>query len=188
MSKTSPPHPGRILLREHLIPRGMTQSELAIRMGVPFPRINEIVRGRRGITAESALLLEAALGHPAEAWMLLQVDWDLARAREEREEREEREGAPPARPGPRVAPPRPEARSGSLPDPGTGSEPGPPTVPGSGSEPDRSTVPEPSADAPPLSGPHPSGPHPESVSPVRAPEPAPPAAPPPARGDQLDLI
>lgn len=78
-----PPHPGRILLEEHLEPREMTQSELALRLGVPFPRVNEIIRGRRGITADTALRLEAVLHTPAEEWMAMQSAWELWRAREE---------------------------------------------------------------------------------------------------------
>jgi addiction module HigA family antidote len=73
----APTHPGEMLLEEFLKPLGMSQSELASHLGVSFPRLNEIVRGRRGVTPDTALRLARVLGMPAEFWLGLQMDWDL---------------------------------------------------------------------------------------------------------------
>jgi len=72
-----PTHPGEMLLEEFLKPLGISQSELAAHLGVSFPRLNEIVRGRRGVTPDTALRLARVLGMPADFWLGLQVDWDL---------------------------------------------------------------------------------------------------------------
>ena len=72
-------HPGE-LLAEELDVRGMTQRELALAMGRPPQLISEIVRGRRGISAETALQLEAALGTAAHIWIGLDADYRLALA------------------------------------------------------------------------------------------------------------
>lgn len=80
-------HPGVILNEEFLIPLGLTQSEFAKHLGVPFQRINEIVRGKRGITAETAWLFSQAFGTTAEFWMNLQSAHDLTRNRIERKVR-----------------------------------------------------------------------------------------------------
>jgi antitoxin HigA-1 len=72
-----PTHPGEMLLEEFLKPLGITQSELATHLGVSFPRLNEIVRGRRGVTPDTALRLARVLGMPADFWLGLQLDWDL---------------------------------------------------------------------------------------------------------------
>ena len=73
-------HPGG-LLAEEIEARGMTQRELAMRMGRPPRLVSEIVRGRRGISAETALQLEAALGTAAHIWVGLDADYRLALAR-----------------------------------------------------------------------------------------------------------
>ena len=73
----SPIPPGEMLLEEYLKPRGLTQVELAARMGVPIQRVNTIVNGKRGITAETAILLSEALDTSPEIWMGLQSDHDL---------------------------------------------------------------------------------------------------------------
>jgi len=70
--------PGEILAEEFLKPMGLSQRELARRMGVRPMRVNEIVRGKRSITAETALRLGAALGVSARFWMNLQSNHDLA--------------------------------------------------------------------------------------------------------------
>jgi addiction module HigA family antidote len=70
-----------MLLEEFLKPLGLTQSEFAVRLGVSFPRLNEIVRGRRGVTPDTALRLERVLGMSADFWLGLQTDWDLWHAR-----------------------------------------------------------------------------------------------------------
>jgi antitoxin HigA-1 len=72
-----PTHPGEMLLEEFLKPLGITQSEFAVRLGVSFPRLSEIVRGRRGVTPDTALRLERVLGMSAGFWLGLQMDWDL---------------------------------------------------------------------------------------------------------------
>ena len=77
-----PPHPGEILLEEFLVPERMTQSQLAPKMGVPVQRVNEIVKGKRGITAETALLLSRVWDVAPEMWLNLQATYDLAVARQ----------------------------------------------------------------------------------------------------------
>ena len=72
-----PTHPGEMLLKEFLEPLGVPQVEAAARMNVPFQRLNAIVRGRRSVSADTALLLEALTGWEAQIWMRLQANWDL---------------------------------------------------------------------------------------------------------------
>jgi antitoxin HigA-1 len=72
-----PTHPGEMLLEEFLKPLGISQSAFAIRLGVSFPRLNEIIRGKRGVTPDTALRLARVLGMSAGFWMGLQQDWDL---------------------------------------------------------------------------------------------------------------
>lgn len=72
--------PGEILDEEFLKPMGLSRSALAERMGVPRMRISEIVRGKRAITAETAILLGEVLGTSARFWMNLQTSHDLALA------------------------------------------------------------------------------------------------------------
>ena len=74
-------HPGEILLEEFLTPIGISQNRLARAMGVPPRRINEIVHGKRIITADTALRLARALGTSEQFWMGLQADYDLEEAR-----------------------------------------------------------------------------------------------------------
>lgn len=66
-----------MLLEEFLKPLGISQSEFAIRLGVSFPRLNEIIHGKRGITPDTALRLARVLGMSADFWLGLQQDWDL---------------------------------------------------------------------------------------------------------------
>jgi len=66
-----------MLLEEFIKPLGITQTELATRLGVSYPRLNEIVKGRRSITPDTALRLSQVLGMPADFWLGLQQDWDL---------------------------------------------------------------------------------------------------------------
>jgi addiction module HigA family antidote len=73
----APTHPGEMLLEEFLRPMGITQSDFAARLGVSFPRLNEIIKGRRGITPDTALRLARVLEMSAEFWLGLQLDWDL---------------------------------------------------------------------------------------------------------------
>jgi addiction module HigA family antidote len=76
------PHPGEILMEEWLAPMGLSQYALAKAIGVPPRRINEIVKGMRGITADTALRLAAFFGTDAQSWINLQSDYDLAAARD----------------------------------------------------------------------------------------------------------
>ena len=73
----SPTHPGEMLLEEFLVPAGRTQADLARELGKTPAAINEIVKGKRGVTAETALLLARAFGTTAEFWLNLQMTWDL---------------------------------------------------------------------------------------------------------------
>lgn len=72
-----PTHPGEMLLGEFLKPLGISQSAFAIHLGVSFPRLNEIVRGKRAVTPDTALRLARVLGMSADFWLGLQQDWDL---------------------------------------------------------------------------------------------------------------
>lgn len=72
-----PTHPGEMLLKEFLQPLGITQTELARHLEWPYARLNEIIRGRRGISAASALALGEALRTGPEFWLNLQQNWDL---------------------------------------------------------------------------------------------------------------
>jgi len=76
-SHRAPTHPGEMLLEEFLKPLGLSQSAFAVRLGVSFPRLNEIVRRKRAVTPDTALRLERVLGMPADFWLGLQQDWDL---------------------------------------------------------------------------------------------------------------
>ncbi len=72
-----PTHPGEMLLKEFLEPAGVTQAEAAKRMGVSFQRLNAIVRGRRAVSADTAIRLAALTRMEAAFWLRLQGDWDL---------------------------------------------------------------------------------------------------------------
>jgi addiction module HigA family antidote len=72
-----PTHPGEMLLKEFLEPLGVSQVEAAGRMGVPFQRLNAIVKARRAVSADTALLLEALTEWDAQIWLALQAKWDL---------------------------------------------------------------------------------------------------------------
>lgn len=76
-----PTHPGVILSREFLVPLGISQVAFAAHLGVPVQRINELVRGKRGVTPETAWLLSQALNTTPELWINLQAAYDLARSR-----------------------------------------------------------------------------------------------------------
>jgi addiction module HigA family antidote len=71
-----------MLLEEFLRPAGLTQVEAARQMGIPLNRLNEIVRGKRGITADTALRLARLFSMSPEFWMGIQADWDLWHAAE----------------------------------------------------------------------------------------------------------
>lgn len=72
-----PVHPGEVLREDFLLPAGMTANALAKALHVPAPRINDIVRERRGITADTAMRLARYFGGDAHSWMNLQAAYDL---------------------------------------------------------------------------------------------------------------
>ena len=72
-----PTHPGEMLLEEFLKPLGMSQATLAEKIGVSYPRVNELIHGKRGVTPDTALRLEQLFGMEAQFWLNLQLAWDL---------------------------------------------------------------------------------------------------------------
>lgn len=76
-----PMHPGEVLLEEFLKPSGMSQVELAQKLSVPVQRLNTLINGKRGVTAETALLLAREFKTSPEFWMNLQANFDLYYAR-----------------------------------------------------------------------------------------------------------
>jgi len=78
--KRKPTHPREILLEEFLKPMELSQLELARRMGVPVQRVNMFINGKRGMTAETAILLSKVFKTSSEFWMNLQVACDLYQA------------------------------------------------------------------------------------------------------------
>ena len=76
-------HPGEII-KDEIIARGLTQKELAQQMGVSYTVFNEMLNGKRPVTTECAMLLEAALGTDAKIWMGLQTDYNIQRAKQDR--------------------------------------------------------------------------------------------------------
>ncbi len=80
-----PTHPGEILLEEFLKPLELTQVELSRHLGVPVQRINELVRGKRGVTPQTAWFLSQALNTTPEFWMNLQSARDLVLNRPEQD-------------------------------------------------------------------------------------------------------
>lgn len=79
-----PTHPGEMLVEEFLEPEGITQVEAASRLGISTTRLNEIIRRKRGISADTAWRLGDWLGTGPEIWMDLQSKWDLWHARKAR--------------------------------------------------------------------------------------------------------
>ncbi|WP_402372105.1 HigA family addiction module antitoxin [Isoptericola rhizosphaerae] len=80
--KLEPIHPGEVLMEDFIEGFGITQNKLAVSIGVPPRRINEIVHGKRGITADTALRLAKYFGTSAAFWINLQSHYDLDRAEE----------------------------------------------------------------------------------------------------------
>ena len=81
MAKLKNIHPGEVLLEEFLVPMNLSQNALARAIAVPPRRINEIVLGKRAITADTALRLARYFGTSEQLWMGLQADYDLEEAR-----------------------------------------------------------------------------------------------------------
>ena len=77
-------HPGVVLKEEFLIPMGVTQVALAKHLGIPVQRINELIRGKRGVTPETAWLLAGAFGTTPQFWLNLQTNYDLSVNRPDR--------------------------------------------------------------------------------------------------------
>lgn len=83
-----PTHPGEILYEDFLKPLDLTQVALARHLGVPVQRINELVRGKRGVTPATAWLLAGAFGTTPEFWLNLQANHDLVKSRPTHEVRQ----------------------------------------------------------------------------------------------------
>lgn len=92
--KLSPIHPGEVLLEEFIKPMGLSQNRLAIDIGVDTRRINEIVLGKRAVTADTALRLARFFGNSPEFWMGLQTQHDLDVAEDHLGKRLDREVRP----------------------------------------------------------------------------------------------
>lgn len=92
--KLQPVHPGEILLHEFLEPMSLSQNKLALSLHVPARRINEIVLGKRGITADTALRLARYFKMSPEFWLGLQMDYELDVAEDSLEDRIEKEVRP----------------------------------------------------------------------------------------------
>lgn len=84
MRPANPIHPGEMLLEEFLRPAGISQRQFAQKLRWTTARLNELINGKRGVTAEAALDLGAALGTSPELWLNLQMQFDLARAEKRR--------------------------------------------------------------------------------------------------------
>jgi addiction module HigA family antidote len=89
-----PVHPGEVLREDFLVPLGMSANALAKALNVPAPRTNDIVRERRGISADTAMRLARYFGGDARSWLNLQAAYDLRVAEIENAKRIEREIAP----------------------------------------------------------------------------------------------
>jgi addiction module HigA family antidote len=94
VEKLSPIHPGEVLLEEFLKPMGLSQNRLALSIGVPSRRINEIVLGKRRITADTALRLARFFDTSPQFWLGLQMDYDLDVTEDDLAERLEQEVRP----------------------------------------------------------------------------------------------
>ncbi|MCC7354092.1 MAG: HigA family addiction module antidote protein [Anaerolineae bacterium] len=92
--RLKPVHPGEVLREEFLKPFGLSQNRLALSIGVPPRRINEIVLGKRSITADTALRLARYFDMSPQFWLGLQMDYDLDIAADALESRLEREVRP----------------------------------------------------------------------------------------------
>jgi addiction module HigA family antidote len=91
-----PVHPGEILREDYLLPLGMSANALAKALHVPAPRINDIVRERRGVTADTAMRLARFFGGDARSWLNLQSNYELRKAEIDHAERINREIEPAA--------------------------------------------------------------------------------------------
>jgi len=85
--KLEPIHPGEILAEDFMAPHGLTANKLALELHIPANRLTEIVRGRRAITADTALRLGRYFKTSADMWLGLQADYDLRKAKMQHGER-----------------------------------------------------------------------------------------------------
>jgi addiction module HigA family antidote len=90
-SKIADAHPGEILAEDFMAPRSLSANRLALDLHIPANRLTEIIRGRRAITADTALRLGRYFQTSAEMWLALQFNYDLRKARDEMGSRIERE-------------------------------------------------------------------------------------------------
>ncbi len=81
-----PVHPGRVLMEDYLEPLEMTQAAFSKAIDVSYPRLNELIKGKRGVTPSTALRLAHALGTTPQYWMNLQAAFDLWHSRQEEAE------------------------------------------------------------------------------------------------------
>jgi len=95
-NRLPPVHPGEVLLEEFLKPMNLSQNRLALDIGVPARRINEIVLGKRSVSVDTALRLARYFGTSPQLWLGLQMDYDLDVARDALEPRLKREVKAPA--------------------------------------------------------------------------------------------
>lgn len=91
-----PIHPGEVLREDFLVPLGLSANALAKALAVPAPRINDVVRERRGVTADTAMRLARYFGGDARSWLNLQAAYDLRLAEIENARRIEKEVRPAA--------------------------------------------------------------------------------------------
>jgi addiction module HigA family antidote len=91
-----PVHPGEVLREDYLVPLNMSANALAKALNVPAPRVNDIVRERRGVSADTAMRLARYFGGDARSWLNLQAAYDLRVAEIENAKRIEREIVPAA--------------------------------------------------------------------------------------------
>jgi addiction module HigA family antidote len=91
-----PVHPGEVLREDYLVPLHLSANALAKALHVPAPRINDVVRERRGVTADTAMRLARYFGGDARSWLNLQAAYDLRVAELQNAERVEREVTPKA--------------------------------------------------------------------------------------------
>jgi addiction module HigA family antidote len=89
-----PVHPGEVLREDFLVPLGMSANALAKALNVPAPRVNDVVRERRGVSADTAMRLARYFGGDARSWLNLQAAYDLRVAEIQNAKRIEREIAP----------------------------------------------------------------------------------------------
>jgi addiction module HigA family antidote len=80
-TRRAPTHPGEMLLEEFIKPLNISQTQLAEWLGISYPRLNELIHGKRGMTPDTALRLEQVFGMNAQFWLNLQTVWDLFQAK-----------------------------------------------------------------------------------------------------------